>query len=98
MENRKISIKGLSKPIQLKVEGFLDNFNKTIRKGYNGTEIIIGNDFAQKEEVLELINKVFTPFNDQLWFGDIQEERYETGCKLTISKHEYFIRTELTED
>jgi len=29
MEDRKISIKGLSKPIQLKVEGFLDNFNKT---------------------------------------------------------------------
>lgn len=76
---------------------FISNL-KTIRMGHSATEIIIGQEFSHKDEVLELINKVLTPFNDQLWFGDALVDGSETGCKLTTSKNNYEVRTELTED
>jgi len=68
------------------------------REGHEEARVAVGKLFKHREEVLQLLREVLTPYNDKLMYGDIGSEGYETGCKCTSSDNDYQTHIGLTED
>jgi len=69
----------------------------TIRLTYKEEGIIIGAEFQKRDELVSLLKKALSIFNDHLFYGDMLVEGYETGCGVEVTENEGNTTVEIAE-